>query len=164
MNTRAISIVLAITIGGCAVANKTAQMYDGPQRSANQVATVAVFGREAMGGNLLQTLWESRIHAVDGVPTPVDANRLTLLPGVHTLSVACQYPYHKPKGYDYTSAKPVDIKVVVQPGVHYIHAPEFRPTITQTTTVQSSTPFRPVESRVVGVSGHTTCNLVPGRG
>ncbi|WNC93987.1 hypothetical protein RI103_24730 [Paraburkholderia sp. FT54] len=72
------------------------KMYEGPEKAANQVASVLTFDFLKKRENQLETAWKSNVVEVDGRPVPggkYDNQKVLLEPGVHFLTVTCSSGY-----------------------------------------------------------------------
>lgn len=70
------------------------QNYDGPVRQPTEVAILNGGGFLKNGANLIETMWRTTVLEVDGKKVPDGTTDIELLPGDHTIKVACSLPYN----------------------------------------------------------------------
>ena len=71
--------------------------------------------------NLLETMWRTTVLEVDGKPVPEVTTDIALLPGEHTIKLACSLPYNS------DIIETATIKLKVSAGKHYWHNVQFVP-------------------------------------
>jgi hypothetical protein len=81
MTRRLVALTVVLACSGCA----TAQLYDGPRRSADEVAHIAGDLRINAGSPLTVVL-----RQVDETPLNIGQNSVDILPGKHRLLVDCR--------------------------------------------------------------------------
>ena len=81
MTSRLVALLVVLACNGCA----TAQLYDGPRRSADEVAHISGDLRINAGSPLTVVL-----RQVDETPLNIGQNSVDILPGKHRLLVDCR--------------------------------------------------------------------------
>jgi len=81
MNARVVVLALVLVCSGCG----TAQLYDGPRRSSDEVARITGDMRIHAGSPLTLVLRE-----VDNTPLNLGQNAVEVLPGKHRFLVDCR--------------------------------------------------------------------------
>jgi hypothetical protein len=81
MTRRLVALLVVLACNGCA----TAQLYDGPRRSADEVAHISGDLRINAGSPLTVVL-----RQVDETPLNIGQNSVDILPGKHRLLVDCR--------------------------------------------------------------------------
>jgi hypothetical protein len=81
MNARVVVLALVLVCSGCG----TAQLYDGPRRSSDEVARITGDMRINAGSPLTLVLRE-----VDNTPLNLGQNAVEVLPGKHRFLVDCR--------------------------------------------------------------------------
>ena len=81
MMRRLVALTVVLACNGCA----TAQLYDGPRRSADEVAHITGDLRITAGSPLTVVL-----RQVDETPLNIGQNSVDILPGKHRLLVDCR--------------------------------------------------------------------------
>ena len=81
MNARVVLLALVLVCSGCG----TAQLYDGPRRSSDEVARITGDMRINAGSPLTLVLRE-----VDNTPLTLGQNAVEVLPGKHRFLVDCR--------------------------------------------------------------------------
>ena len=81
MTRRLVALTVVLACSGCA----TAQLYDGPHRSADEVAHITGDLRINAGSPLTVVL-----RQVDETPLNIGQNSVDILPGKHRLLVDCR--------------------------------------------------------------------------
>lgn len=100
MKFATILAVPALLLAGCSFYGSEyatpVKMYDGPEKTVSQVASVMTFNFQKKRDNQLETAWRSNVIEIDGKPAPGDkyANQKLLLdPGAHFLTIRCSSGY-----------------------------------------------------------------------
>ena len=123
MNARLVVLALAVACSGCA----TAQLYDGPRRSADEVARITGDLRINAGSPLTIILRE-----VDNTPLNLGQNAVEVLPGKHRLLVDCRIA-------ETEKVSRHSIEAEVSAGRHYKFAAETGPGLRECTQVTLQT-------------------------
>ena len=119
-DVRLLALLGAIALGGCG----TLQMYDGPQRPANEVARISGDPRLRAGAPLSVFL-----RQVDGRTLDVGQSSVEVLPGTHTLLVDCRIE-------ETSSLTRHSVEADVSAGRHYRLVAETGPGLRECTEVR----------------------------
>ncbi|HEV8334423.1 MAG TPA: hypothetical protein VGQ22_23580 [Steroidobacteraceae bacterium] len=123
MKLRLVALAVVVTCSGCA----TAQLYDGPRRSNDEVAHIAGDLRINAGSPLTVVL-----RQVDEVELNLGQNAVDILPGKHRLLVDCRIAETQN-----VSRHAVDVEVSA--GRHYKLVAEAGPGLRECTQVTLQT-------------------------
>jgi hypothetical protein len=123
MKRRFVALAFALACSGCG----TAQLYEGPRRSADEVAHVAGDLRINAGSPLSVIL-----RQVDETPLSVGQSAVDILPGKHRLLVDCRIAETQ-----HVSRHSLDVEV--SGGEHYRLAAEAGPGLRECTQVTLQT-------------------------
>ena len=123
MKRRLVGLALVVVCNGCA----TAQLYDGPRRSSDEVAHIAGDLRINAGSPLTVVL-----RQVDDTPLNIGQNAVDILPGQHRLLVDCRIA-------ETESVSRHSVEVEVSAGRHYKLVAETGPGLRECTQVTLQT-------------------------
>jgi hypothetical protein len=123
MKLRLVALAFVVVCSGCA----TAQLYDGPRRSAAEVARITGDLRINAGSPLTIVL-----RQVDDTPLNIGQNAADILPGKHRLLVDCRIA-------ETESVSRHSVEVEVAGGRHYKLIAETGPGLRECTQVTLQT-------------------------
>jgi hypothetical protein len=123
MKLRLIALAVSVACSGCA----TAQLYDGPRRSSNEVAHISGDLRINAGSPLTLVL-----RQVDKAELNIGQNAVDILPGKHRLLVDCKIA-------ETQSVSRHAVEVEVSAGRHYKLVAETGPGLRECTDVTLQT-------------------------
>jgi hypothetical protein len=123
MKLRLVALAFLVVCGGCA----TAQLYDGPRRSGDEVARITGDLRINAGSPLTVVL-----RQVDETPLNIGQNAADILPGKHRLLVDCRIA-------ETGSVSRHSVEVEVSGGRHYKLIAETGPGLRECTQVTLQT-------------------------
>jgi hypothetical protein len=123
MRLRLVVLALVVACSGCG----TAQLYDGPRRSADEIARITGDLRINAGSPLTLVLRE-----VDNTPLNIGQNAVDVLPGKHRLLVDCRIA-------ETESVSRHSVEVEVSGGRHYKLVAETGPGLRECTQVTLQT-------------------------
>ena len=86
-----------LLLSGCTIGpgpRTPIQAFDGPVRQATEVSILNGGGFMKNGANLMETMWRTTVLEVDGKRIPEGTTDIELLPGDHTIKIACSLPYN----------------------------------------------------------------------
>lgn len=109
---------------GCTIGpgpKSAVQAYSGPVRPATEVSVLNGGGFLKNGANQFETLWRTTVLEVDGKTIAEGTTDIELLPGDHTVKIACALPYNS------DAIETFSVKGKFVAGKRYWHSVQFIP-------------------------------------